>query len=102
MLTAFWTGLFLGLVAAGYVGYMDVNRNGKAYKKIEEKIERAHRKDPEFESWFLHKQLVKKLQVQRMVITFLVVFSIGMVGSYLSLIDLDKSFEEDPPSARLP
>ena len=102
MSTAFWTGIFLAFVAAGYAGYIDVNRNGKAYKKIEEEIERVRRIDPEFEFWVLQKQLVKKLQIQRMVITFLVVFSIAFVGSYLGFVDLDKSFEEDPPSGRLP
>jgi cell division protein FtsL len=94
------TGLTLSILPV--LTASSVNTNGKAYKKIEEEIGRAQRKNPELEFWVLRKQLVKKLQIERMVITFLVVFIVGMIGSMTGLIDMNKSLEEDPPSGRLP
>ncbi len=94
------TGLFMSIMPVLTVGSMGLDKTGKAYKKIVEKVERAKMKNSEIASWTLEIRLIKKREIERMAITFLVSFLVGMIGSMIGIIDLDNALEEDPPSSR--
>lgn len=92
-------GLCVSIVPVLTAGSTEMDKYGKAYKKIQEQVEHARKQNPEINGWRFEKKLTNKVYVRRMAITFLLSLLIGTTASYLGvLVYTEEPLEGLPPS----